>query len=116
MQTLTLKVPGPLYDRLKHRAQRSNRTVEDEAIGLLVALVPVADDLPADLAEAIAHLSVLDDGGLWQAARAHLAPADASRLEELHRKRQREGLDDAEARELAPLVRQYEQFMLVRAQ
>jgi plasmid stability protein len=116
MQTLTLKVPQPLYDRLKHRAQRSNRTVEDEAIDLLVALVPTADELPAELAEAISQLSVLDDASLWRAARAQLAPADAGRLEELHRKRQREGLEDAEARELAPLVRQYERFMLVRAQ
>ena len=70
MQTLTLNVPGPLYDRLKHRAQRSNRTVEDETIDLLAALVPVADELPADLAEAISPLSVLDDGSLWRAARA----------------------------------------------
>jgi plasmid stability protein len=116
MQTLTLNVPGPLYDRLKHRAQRSNRTVEDETIDLLIALVPKADDLPVELAEAISHLSVLEDGSLWQAAHAHLAPEDASRLEELHRKRQREGLDDAEALELPPLVRQYERFMLVRAQ
>ena len=116
MQTLTLKVPGPLYDRLKHRAQRSNRTVEDETIDLLVALMPTTDELPGDIAEAISHLSVLDDGSLWQAARAHLSPEDASRLEELHYKRQREGLDDAEARELPPLVRQYERFMLVRAQ
>jgi plasmid stability protein len=115
MQSLTLNIPGPLYDRLKHRAQRSNRTVEDEAVDLLVALVPVADDLPADLEGAISPLSVLEDASLWQAARAHLSPEDASRLEELHRKRQREGLDDAEARELPPLVRRYERFMLVRA-
>ena len=116
MQTLTLNVPGPLYDRLKHRAQRSNRTVEDQTIALLVAFVPVADELPSDLAKAISPLSVLEDESLWRAARAHLAPAEASRLEELHQKRQREGLEDAEARELAPLVRQYERFLLVRAQ
>ena len=116
MQTLSLNVPGSLYDRLKHRAQRSNRTVEDEAIDLLVALVPVADQLPADLAEAISHLAVLEDGRLWQAARAHLAPGDAGRLKELNRKRQREGLTEAESQELPSLVRLFERFMLVRAQ
>ncbi len=61
-------------------------------------------------------MSVLEDESLWRAARAHLAPADARRLEELHQKRQREGLEDAEAWELGPLVRQYERFLLVRAQ
>jgi len=116
MQTLTLNVPGPLYDRLKHRAQRSNRTVEDETIDLLVAMMPTTDELSVDLAEAISHLSVLEDGSLWHAARAHLTPEDASRLEELHQKRQREGLDDTESRELPHLVRQFERFMLVRAQ
>jgi hypothetical protein len=116
MQTLTLNVPGLLYDRLKHRAERSNRTVEDETIDLLVALMPAADDLPAELAEALTHLSLLDDASLRQAARAHLAPEDANRLEELHQKRQREGLNDAETQELPSLVRRYERFMLVRAQ
>ncbi len=116
MRTLTLKVPGPLYDRPRDRAERSNRTVEDETIDLLVTLVRVADEIPEDLADAMSQLSVLEDGSLRQAARAHLAPEDANRLEELHRKRQREGLDAEEARELPPLVRQYERFMLVRAQ
>jgi plasmid stability protein len=115
-QTLTLHIPEPLYHRLKHRAQRSNRTVEDETVDLLTAAVPVANELPADLAEAISPLSVLDDEALWQAARSHLAPEDASQLEGLHRKRQGEGLDEAEDRLLATLVRQYERSMLVRAQ
>jgi hypothetical protein len=37
-------------------------------------------------------------------------------MEDLHLKRQREGLTDAEAKTLDGLVRQYERTMLVRAQ
>ncbi len=72
MQTLTLNIPEPLYRQRKHRAQRSNRTVEDETTDLLAGAVPVADEITADLAEALSPLSVLDDESLWQAARKHL--------------------------------------------
>lgn len=77
---------------------------------------PVADELPADLAEAILPLSLLDDGSLWRAARTRLSAESAEQLESLHLKRQREGLTEAETQTLSGLVRQYERTMLVRAQ
>jgi plasmid stability protein len=113
MPTLTLNVPEPLYQHLRRRAQRNNRTVEAETVDLLATVIPGADELPTDLAES---LSVLDDEALWRAARSHLATEAATQLEELHRKRQREGLSEAEAQRLRALVRQYERGMLVRAQ
>jgi hypothetical protein len=48
-------------------------------------------------------------------ARATLAEESAARLEELHFERQRRELSQAEAEELARLVRQYERTMLTRA-
>jgi plasmid stability protein len=115
-QTVTLNLPEPLYQRLRERASQTHRSVEDEALEVLATAVPVAADLPADLEVAISPLSVLDDAALWQAARSHF-PADAAQqLEELHLKRQREGLTEAEAQTTAALVRQYERAMLVRAQ
>jgi plasmid stability protein len=116
MQTLTLNIPESLYHQLRHRAERSNRTVEDETVELLAAAVPAADELPADLTEALSPLSVLDDQALWRAARSRLGSEAATQLEELHRKQQREGLSEAEAQLLPGLVRQYERAMLVRAQ
>ena len=115
-QTLTLNVPGYLYTALKRRAARTNRSVEAELLEVLATAVPVADELPADLAEAVSPLALLDDAALWQAARSRLAPEAAARLEELHLKRQREGLTETEAEALAPLVRQYERALLIRAQ
>jgi hypothetical protein len=76
----------------------------------------VADDLPADLTEAISPLALLDDAELWRAARSRLADETAAQLEDLHLKRQRDGLTPAEEQTLAGLVRQYERVMLVRAQ
>jgi plasmid stability protein len=115
-QTVTLNIPEPLYHRLKERAEQSQRTVEDETLNVLAAAVPVADELPADLEKAISPLAVLDDEALWQAARSRLAADAVAQLEELHRKKQREGLTEAEVQTLAALVRQYERALLVRAQ
>jgi hypothetical protein len=74
----------------------------------------VADELPPDLAEAISPLSLLDDEALWRAARRQFP--SAAELEELHLKRQREGLTEAETKVLADLMRQYEHVLLVRSQ
>lgn len=116
MQPVTLNLPGPLYKRLKRRADRSHRTVEAELLEMVVSAVPVADELPAELEDAISPLALLDDEALWRAARSHF-PAEASaQLESLHLKRQSEGLTEIETQTLAGLMRQYERAMLVRAQ
>ena len=77
---------------------------------------PSAHDLPADLAAALAPLVLLDDQELWRAARSHLAADAAAQLEELHHKRAREGLTEAETQALAALIAQYERAMLIRAE
>jgi plasmid stability protein len=115
-QILTLKLPDALYTRLRERALQANRTVEDEMLDVLATAVPLAGELPADLAEAISPLALLDNQALLRAAHSHFAPEAAARLEELHIKRQRVGLNEAEGQSLAGLVRQYERAMLVRAE
>jgi len=116
IQPVTLNLPRALYNRLKHRAEQANRTVEAELLEVVATAVPVADELPTDLAEAISPLALLDDEALWRAARNHLPAEVAAQLEELHLKRQREGLTEAETQTLAGLVRQYERVMLICAQ
>ncbi|MGH2593985.1 MAG: hypothetical protein ACRDGG_10775, partial [Anaerolineae bacterium] len=59
---------------------------------------------------------LLDDEALWRAARSLLPAQTAAQLEDLHLKRQREGLSEPETQTLAGLVRQYERAMLIRAQ
>ena len=114
-QTLTLSMPQLLYQRLKERAEQSNRTVEDETVDVLAAALPTADALSADLHEAVAPLALLDDAALWRAARSGLAEEARTRLEELHLKQQHSGLTEGEAQTTATLVRQYERALLVRA-
>jgi plasmid stability protein len=114
-QSITLHLPDDLYTRLKRRAEDAHRTVEEELLEVVVSGFPESADLPDDLATAVSQLVLLPDDALWRAARSHLSSKAATRLETLHLKRQREGLDEPEAQELAGLVRQYERAMLVRA-
>jgi len=114
-QSVTIRLPDPIYQQLKRRADRTRRSVEDELLEVVATAVPVADEIPEDLAEAISPLAALDDEALWRAARDRLPTDAAERLESLGKKRQREGLTEAEVQEAATLIRQYERVMLVRA-
>lgn len=76
----------------------------------------LALDLSFDLENTLAQLALLDDEALWHAARTTFATDAARRLEDLHLKRQREGLTEGEAQTAATLLQQYERAMLVRAQ
>jgi hypothetical protein len=100
-----LNLPGHLYNRLKPRAEQAHRTVEAELLEGVAPAVPVADELPAELSEARSPLALLDDEALWRAARSHLPAEAAVQMENLHLKRQREGLTETEAQTLAGPVR-----------
>ncbi len=114
-QSITLTVPGPLYERLAERARRAHRSVEDELIELVAIAVPAEEVLPDELEAAIAPLPLLDDEALWRAARSHLPSEAAARLAALNDKRQSKGPSSAEQESLAGLMRAYERYMLVRA-
>lgn len=114
-QAVTVNLPGPLYERLARRATKTHRTVEAEIVDAVATLPEEPDELPADMAEAIAALHLLDDEDLWRAARQTLAPEKAESIERLHLKRQREGLSAPEVEALATLMREYTRIMLVRA-
>ena len=115
VQAVTVNLPGPLYERLARRATRTHRTVEDELVDALATVVCEPEELPADMAEAVSALHLLDDEDLWRASRQSLAPHKAAEIEELHLKRQRDGLSASEAESLATLMQEYTRIMLVRS-
>ncbi|HEU5198940.1 MAG TPA: hypothetical protein VFU32_04845 [Ktedonobacterales bacterium] len=114
-QTLTLNIPDDLYSRLEKRAAAAHRTVEAEVLDVVAGAV-ADEELPADVAEALAALAVADDKTLWQSARSRLSQDVSDEIEELHFKRQREGLTDDEKYRLAGLMRQYERVLAIRAE
>lgn len=116
VQAVTVNLPDPLYERLARRALRTHRTVEAELVDAVATSLPdEPDELPADMAEAIAALHLLGDEDLWRAARQSLAADKATDLEELHIKRQAEGLSARETEALATLMKEYTRIMLVRS-
>lgn len=115
-QSVTLQLPDDLYTRIQRRAQQAQHSIEDELVLLVLAGSLETPSLPDDLVSSLDQLTLLDDAELWRAARSHLAPDDAERLEELHLKQQRVGLDAGEEGTQALLARVYERFMLIRAQ
>lgn len=114
-QAVTVNLPGPLYERLAKRATKAHRTIEAELVDAVATLPDESDELPADMAESIAALHLLADEELWRAARQSLTAEKASEIEELHRKRQRDGLSASEIDALATLMKEYTRIMLVRA-
>src|SRR5438046_423861 len=100
-ERITLQLPTPLYNRLKQRAEQANRSVEAEVLDALVAAVPLDRELSPDLESELSPLSSMTDDQLRQAARSLLDAEDSSRPEELHSKRQREGLNAQEDEERA---------------
>jgi hypothetical protein len=117
-ESITVRVPHPLYSRLEERAKRTQRSVEEVLVDALAEAVSLADDrLPAEVEEVLASPDAMPDNTLWQLARtSHLSPAAAALPEELNQKRQHEGLMADEQRMVEALVQQYERAMLVRAE
>ena len=115
IHSVTVNLPKSLYNQVRKRAQQTKRSVELELLAVVSAAVAADETLPEELASLEADLALLDDDSLWRAARARMDSRLAAQLEDLHAKRQREGLDNSEAQTLAGLVRQYEKHMLVRA-
>ena len=64
-QAVTVNLPGPLYERLARRATRTHRTIEAELVDAVATLPDEPDELPADMADAIAALHLLGDEELW---------------------------------------------------
>ena len=110
-----MNLPGPLYERLARRATRTQRTIEAELVDAVAMLPDEPDALPADMTEAIAALHLLGDEELWRAARQCLAAEKSSEIEELHHKRQRDGLSASELEALATLMNEYTRVLLVRS-
>lgn len=115
-QAVTVNLPEPLYQRLARRATRMHRMVEAEIVEAVNTSLPEEPvELPADMAESVAALHLLGDDDLWRAARQRLDAQKAAEIEELHMKRQRDGLSVSETQSLATLMQEYTRIMLVRA-
>ncbi len=116
-ETLTVHLPAHVYQQLKARAGRAQRSIEDELLNIVTATIE-EDELPTEITAAMEALKPEDDAALWQVAqRSRLSSEEEQEIEQLHFKRQRgERLTDEEEERLANLMYASHRAMLLRAQ
>jgi hypothetical protein len=111
-----LSIPDDLYQRLKQRAEETQRTVEAQLVKTISAgLIVEEEELPTDITDALAALETADDEALWRAARSRVPLEMAREVQKLKRKQQRVNLTEAERQKLDELLHQYDLVMLIRA-
>ena len=110
-----VRVPVPLYDRLKRAAELTHRSVEDILATTVNAALAPDPTLPTDLADDLAAMAVFSDDALWAAAESSLSPAQQLRLEQLSTVADTRSLTPAESSELTDLMEQYDRSVLRRA-
>jgi hypothetical protein len=117
-EAITVHVPHPLLSRFEERARQAHRTVEEELMEALATAVSLADDpLPTEVDDVLGRLDEMPDDTLWELARtSHLSSVASAHLEELHQKRQREGLTADDQAMVDALMHQYERALIVRAE
>jgi hypothetical protein len=115
-QEVTLELPEPIYDQIRRAAEKTQRSINDVLLEAVIAAAPSLDAPTGPLRSALAQLAYLNDAALWQAARATMLPTQRERLEALHDKQQREGLNAEESQEEQALLELYRETLLVRAQ
>lgn len=115
LQSVTLHLPEPVYQRAKHAAEVLQQPVEDLIIDTLTSTLPVLDDVPTEMVSEIAAMTHLSDEALQGLATSTLRPERQTLLSELLDKQGQGELDEAEQRELAALMAEYGRLMLRRA-
>src|SRR5262245_36370242 len=64
VQTVTLSIPEPIYQRARQAAEVLQRQVEDVIVDTLATTLPVLDDAPEEMASELAAMAHLSDEAL----------------------------------------------------
>ncbi|WP_155523498.1 hypothetical protein [Nodosilinea nodulosa] len=115
LQTLTLRLPDSIYQRLVDLAQKSERPLEEETVSLINAALMTDAELIADISDRLNQLALLTDEELWNAAASRSSRDDNELMQELLEKRQREGLTPEEFEQVQTLSKHFNHIMIVRA-
>lgn len=115
LQTLTLRLPDSIYQRLVDLAQKSDRPLEEETVSLLNSALMTDAELVADISDRLNQLSLLTDEELWSAATSQSSEDDNDLMQELLEKQQRQGLTPEESEQVQMLSNHFNRIMMVRA-
>jgi hypothetical protein len=96
-------------------AEITHRSVEDVLATTVNVALPQIPDLPADLADELAAMTMLNDEALWAATESSLSPVQQRRLSQLTHAGGSRPLTAAESSELAHLLDLYDRSVVRRA-
>lgn len=107
-QTITVTLPELLVHRLQRAATLTYRTVDDVLASVVDTTLHAPPDLPPDLANEIAAMTLFTDDALWSASESSLSPAQQRRMRQLTQSSKEQRLTNAESSELEYLLEQYD--------
>ena len=112
-QTITLELPEHLYRTVSKLAQVTNRPLAEILQESLAHTLPPLDDIPAEEADVLVHMSTLNDAALWKASKATLPERQQEELHVLLDRQSAGALTPNDAMRLRELLDQYG-YLLVR--
>ena len=115
VQTITLRLPEPLYRTARQIAQVTKRPIETVLQDSLSAVLPPLDDIEPNEAAELARLALLDDAALWGEARTLMTQAEQTELQDLLDRQGSKSLTTVEQVRLRELMHVYGQLMVRKA-
>ena len=115
VQTITLRLPEPLYRTARQIAQVTKRPIEAVLQDSLSAVLPPLDDVEPNEAAELARLALLDDAALWGEARTLMTRAEQTELQDLLDRQGSKSLTTVEQARLRELMHVYGQLMVRKA-
>ena len=114
-ETVTVKLPIPIYRRLKRVAEITYRSVEDLLASTVDAALPLDPNLPSDVADDVAAMALMNDDALMAASEVLHHAGAAATPATIDRVRRTARLSTSEEAELAHLLELYNRSVLRRA-
>ncbi len=115
-QTVTLKMPAPVYQRAQRAATALQRPMEEVLVDTLNVALPPLDDVPQEMVSELAAMISLTDEALWHIARSVMPTKRQTMLHSLSSAQRERELTPAETRKLRELQQEYGRFTLRKAQ
>lgn len=115
-QTVTLNLPGLLYQKVQRMAQTLRRPIEDVLVDAVATALPPLAGLPSELTNDLDGLAFLNDDELWRVARSTLSTEHYQQMDDLLVQKGQAQLAAAEQQNLDRLLGEYQSLILRRGQ
>lgn len=114
-QMIAVNLPESAYRRLQRAAGITHRSFDELLLDVVNVALSVPPELPEEITDDLAAMSVFNDDALWAASESSLSPAQQRRLRQLNQAGGARPLTPAEQDEQTALLELYDRSVLKRA-